>query len=128
VSSTLNDNIKRSFRSIGNLVHIVSFNNSILVFNMKGQIDFSMWKRAELLKEKVLLEGTAQNSAFFTFIEIPEPPHIALKKEEGKYTYLQSCDCRHHSIHGGLTDMKSLCVYVLAVYKALPLPSKFIEK
>jgi len=37
----------------------------------------------------------------------------------GKYTYLESCDCTHHSTFGGITDMKMLCATVLAVYKRL---------
>lgn len=34
----------------------------------------------------------------------------------GKYTYMESCDCDAHAIHGGLADMRNICFVQLAVY------------
>jgi len=76
----------------------------------------SIFRNAEFLKDKVVEEGQSRDKIFFTFKDIKDPPAITLTCN-GKYTYLETCTCSHHSIHGGVTGMKMLCQYVLAVYK-----------
>ncbi len=76
---------------------------------------YSIFKKAELLKDKVILEVESINKAYFDVDGIK----ICLVHNE-KYTYLESCCCKSHSIHGGITDMKNLCAYILALYKKLP--------
>lgn len=75
----------------------------------------SIFKKAERLKEKVVFEGEGQGRFFFKVND-----YLITLHNNGKYTYLESCTCTQHAIHGGITDMKPLCSYVLAVYKLLP--------
>ena len=77
----------------------------------------SIFVKAEKLKHLVKLEGETLDKAYFDVDGIK----ICLAVKDGKYTHLESCVCDLHSIHGGITDMKPLCSYVLAVYKALSL-------
>ena len=80
----------------------------------------SIFKKAEELKERVVKQGELRDRAYFTFKDVESPPLITLACN-GKFTYLESCSCLQHSIHGGLpqVNMKNLCAYVLAVYKSL---------
>ena len=71
-----------------------------------------IFRKAEKLKEEVVFEGECRGKSFFKVKDY----NIVLACN-GKYTFLESCDCVQHSIHGGTTDMKMLCAYVLAVYK-----------
>ena len=71
-----------------------------------------MWNKAEKLKDKVIFEGECRGKSFFKVGD-----YNVVIAYNGKYTYLGSCTCTHHSIFGGTTDMKMLCAYVLAVYK-----------
>jgi|TARA_Y100000310_G_scaffold344207_1_gene455727 hypothetical protein len=78
-----------------------------------------IFKNAESLKDKVICEGESEDKLFFTFKDIKDPPLVTIHCN-GKYTYLESCTCMAHSIHGGVINMKNLCQYVLAVYKIYP--------
>ena len=78
----------------------------------------TIFKKAEKLKDKVVCQGDIRGKSFYTFKEIENPPLVTLTCN-GKYTYLESCTCTHHGLHGGVTDMKILCAYVLAVYKKI---------
>ena len=68
--------------------------------------------KAEKLKHLVKLEEETKDKSYFDV----DGKKICLANN-GKYTYLESCTCTHHSTFGGITDMKMLCSYVLAVYK-----------
>ena len=90
----------------------------------------SIFKKAEQLKSKVIIEGEALNRTFFTFKDMENPPSICIISN-GQYTYLEYCTCQAHSLIGSMpnVDMKNLCSYVLAIYKILPLKENkiFIE-
>ncbi len=81
-------------------------------------------KKANQLVDKVVCEGTysvgGTTKTYFSFKDIKDPPAITITCN-GKYTFLESCSCSQHSIHGGLPEvnMKQLCSYCLAVYKSL---------
>ncbi len=77
----------------------------------------SIFIKAEKLKSLVKLEAETSNKAYFDVDGVK----ICLAVKDGKYTHLESCVCDCHSIYGGITDMKPLCAYVLAVYKRLPI-------
>ena len=82
----------------------------------------AIFKKAEGLKVIVIEDGSIRGKSYYTFKDTENPPLITLACN-GKYTYLESCTCTHHSIYGGgpKVDMKNLCSYVIAVYKVLPL-------
>ncbi len=79
-------------------------------------------KKAEKLVSKVICEGTYQvgstTKTYFSFKDIKDPPSIVITCN-GRYSYLEACSCTHCSQFGGITNMKQLCSYVLAVYKSL---------
>ena len=115
----------------------------------------SIFRKGEELKEKVVYEGSIIGVSYFSFKDlfksckdcngygfheennfVCKTCHGAGKLSEivnvdlkfnGKYTYLHSCTCMHHALHGGVTDMKNLCSFVLAVYKVLPINTKLFE-
>ncbi len=80
----------------------------------------NLCRRAENLKDKVIEQGRTDSKIYFSFKDITDPPVICIHTN-GKYTYLESCTCKAHSILGGMPEinMKNLCVYILAVYKSL---------
>ncbi len=85
---------------------------------------FSIFKKAEELKDKVIEDGEAFNKAYFTFEEIENPPLITLALEKGKYTFIESCTCTHCSTHLAVAELKgklNLCSYKIAVLKAIPI-------
>ena len=90
----------------------------------------SIFKKAELLKDKVVEQGSLDNKSFYSF-EIDNAPLITIICNR-KYTYIESCTCQHCSIFHGIAERvknhSMLCSYKIAVIKALPIPSKIFEK
>ena len=78
---------------------------------------YSIFRKAELIKHKVVKTDEKGDKAYYTFKDMNEAPLITIVSK-GKYTYLESCTCRHHSIYGGF-KMEILCSYTLAVYKSI---------
>lgn len=78
----------------------------------RGRMRQIIFKKAEKLKKEVIFEGECRGKSYFKVGDY----NIVIACN-GKYTFLESCTCTAHSIHGGVTDMKMLCGYVLAVYK-----------
>lgn len=83
-------------------------------------------RKAEKLQDKVVFEGEHEleregeviRKSYFSFKDIKDPPSITITCN-GRYSYLESCSCVHCSVYGGITNMKQLCAYALAVYKSL---------
>lgn len=74
----------------------------------------SIFVKAEKIKGLIKVEFDCATKIFFDV----DGKKVCIAND-GKYTYLESCTCTHHAVHGGVTDMKMLCSYVLAVYKWL---------
>ena len=82
----------------------------------------SIFKKANSLKDKVIEQGEGRQMFFFSFKDIENPPIVSLKSD-GKKLMLNKCDCKHHSIYGGIAP-QTLCSYNLAVLAYLVLKNE----
>ena len=121
--------------------------NSEIVKKKVINIRLSIFKKAKRLQDKISIKQITTNSIILVFPELKKFCKECKGKGEiegelhkkchgvgfkrityeveivcnGKYTYLKSCDCDQHIIHGRMpeVEMKNLCSYVLASYMYL---------
>lgn len=81
----------------------------------------SIFKKAEELVDKVVFQGSKEHKGYFVF-NISKTPLITIASD-GKKTYIESCTCKHHSVHQGMAERMEnklmLCSYSIAVIKSL---------
>ena len=77
----------------------------------------SIFKKGELLKDKVIYGGEGKSLSYFSF-DMDESPQVTFKSSE-QGIMLNNCTCKHHSIYGANTGL--LCSYVIAAIKAIPI-------
>lgn len=88
----------------------------------------SIFKKAELLKEKVKHTGDARGrKGKISYFEVEDVLIEIIC--DGKKTFVNSCTCTHCSVHDGRSQRRenrlTLCSYKIAVLKALPMPTIF---